>query len=82
MTLVCTYWGGDVPPRRFDVLVDGTKIASESLNRNKPGEFFDVEYPISPELTRGKRQITVKFQAHPGNVAGGVFGLSILQPER
>ena len=73
MTLVCTYWGSDVPPREFDVLVDGKVIGSQALNNNKPGEFFDVEYKIPPELTHGKDKITVRFQGHPGNNAGGVF---------
>ena len=81
MTLVCTYWGSDVPPRKFDVLVDDTVIATQSLNRDKPGEFLEVEYAIPPELTRDKDKITVKFRAHKGNTAGGAFGCAILKPE-
>jgi hypothetical protein len=73
MILVCNFWGSDAGNRAFDVLVDGQKIASVSLQNNKPGEFFDVEYAIPPELTRGKDKITVRFQAHQGNIAGGVF---------
>lgn len=80
-TLCCTYWGGDAPPRRFDVLVDGTRIATQELDRNRPGEFFDVEYPIPAQLTQGKRHVSVRFQAHTGNIAGGVFGLRLLRPE-
>ena len=77
--LCCTYWGGDVPPRKFDLLVDGARIATQDLNRNKPGEFFDVEYAIPAQLTRGKQNVTVRFQAHPGNIAGGLFGLRVLK---
>jgi len=80
MTLVCTYWGSDVPPRTFDLLVDGQKLATQSLDRSKPGEFDDVEYAIPRELTQGKEKITVRFQAHPGNTAGGVFDCAILKP--
>jgi hypothetical protein len=80
-SVCCTYWGGDVPPRRFDILVDGTRIASENFNRNKPDEFFDVEYPIPPQLTSGKPSVTVRFQARAGNLAGGLFGLRLLKPE-
>ncbi len=79
MTLVCTYWGSDVPPRQFDILVDGTKVGSMSLNQNRPGEFFDVEYPLPRELTRDKRSVTVRFQAAKGNTAGGVFGVAMLR---
>jgi hypothetical protein len=54
--------------------VDGTKIGTQSLNNNRPDEFFDVAYPIPPELIRGKQKVTVKLQAHPGEFAGGLFG--------
>ncbi len=81
MTLVCTYWGSDVPPRTFDILVDGEVIATQSLDRNRPGEFLEVEYEIPRELTEGKQQITVRFQAHEGNTAGGAFECATLRPE-
>jgi len=79
MTLACTYWGDDVPPRTFDVLIDGRVIATQSLNRSKPGEFFDVEYAIPPEMTRGKEKVTVRFAPHEGNLAGGVFECVMLR---
>ncbi|MBN2311640.1 MAG: glycoside hydrolase family 127 protein [Candidatus Hydrogenedentes bacterium] len=80
MTLVCVYWGDDVPPRTFDILVDGTKIATQSLNRDKPDAFFEVEYAIPEALTKGKNQVSVRFQAHQGNTAGGVFECAVLKP--
>jgi len=72
--LLCTYWGSDRGRRTFDVLVDGETIATQSLNDNRPGEFFDVIYLIPVELTKGKQKVTVKLQAHPGEFAGGLFG--------
>jgi hypothetical protein len=81
MTLCCTYWGSDVPPRTFDILIGDKVLATQSLDRNKPGEFFDVEYPIPPELTKGKDKVTVRFQAHPNNTAGGVFECATLKPQ-
>jgi uncharacterized protein len=47
--------------------------------RNEPGKFFDVEYPIPEDLTRGKAKVTVRFQAEPEATAGGVFGLRTLE---
>ena len=79
VVLACTYWGDDVPPRTFDILVDDQKLATQSLDRSKPGEFFAVEYPIPAEFVRGKDKVTVTFRAHPGNTAGGVFGCAILK---
>jgi hypothetical protein len=81
MTLLCTWWGSDGGQRTFDIQIDGKAIATQKLLRNKPGEFFDVEYKIPPDLTRDKKAVTVKFQAHPGNFAGGLFGCAILKNE-
>ena len=78
VTLMCTFWGSDFG-RTFDVLVEGQKIATQTLKRSKPGEFFDVEYKIPAELTRDKDKVTVRFQAHPRSIAGGVFGCVMLE---
>src|SRR6185503_20811278 len=76
--LVCSYWGSETGPRNFEILVDGKKIAAQSLQNDKPGEFFDVTYQIPQELTRGKNKITIRFQAQPGNLAGGFYGVRII----
>jgi DUF1680 family protein len=77
--LVCTWWGDESGERAFEILVNGTRIASEKLLHNRPGIFWDAIYPIPTELTRGKEKITVKFQAKPGNFAGGIFGCRLLR---
>lgn len=75
-----TYWGSDAGNRQFDILVDGQKIATEKLDGRRPNEHFDQSYPISAAITQGKSHVTIRFQAHPGNFAGGVFGLRLLKP--
>jgi len=77
--LVCTYWGSDGGGREFDLLVDGKKIATERLESKRPGVFYDQGYPVPAELTKGKERVTVRFQAHPSRMAGGVFGCRILR---
>ena len=77
--LTITYWGSDGGGRDFDILVDGVKIAGESLANRHPNRFFDTSYEIPPDLTRGKNQVTVRFQAHSGGMAGGVFGCRIMK---
>jgi hypothetical protein len=77
--LMVTYWGSDRGNRVFDILIDGRKLATQRLNAPKPGEFTDVTYPVPPDLTKGKQKVTVKFQGHPGSMAGGVFGCRILR---
>ncbi|MBC7328382.1 glycoside hydrolase family 127 protein [bacterium] len=82
MQLAVTYWGSDVGARVFDILIDGMKIATQQLNNNKPGRFFVEIYDLPPELTRGKEKVTVRFQAHPGCLAGGIFDLRTLRKEK
>jgi hypothetical protein len=73
--LVVTYWGSESGPREFDVLVDGEKIATQRLGQDRPGRFWDRIHPLPPQLTSGKSKVKVRFDAHPGNFAGGVFGV-------
>ncbi len=77
--LCVTYWGSDAGNRVFDLLVDNRKIATQRLENNQPGKFFDQSYPIPAELLKGKTEVTVKFQAHPGAWAGGVFGARMMK---
>ncbi len=81
LVLLCTYWGGEGGNRRFDILVEDKVIASPSLGRQAPGKFYDVEYPIPPELLQGRDKVTIKFQAKPDNTAGGIFRCALLRPK-
>ncbi len=77
--LRCAYWGGESGNRVFDILVEGEKLATQTLANNKPGAFFEVEHAIPPRLTEGKANVTVRFAAHPGATAGGLFGARLLR---
>jgi hypothetical protein len=79
MTLNVTYWGSDNGARVFDILVNGQVIATQSLTNSLPGQFFDVQYPIPANLTSNQTQVTVRFQGHPGDTAGGIFGLQMMK---
>ncbi len=72
-------WGSDAGGREFDILVDDVKLASLKLENNRPGVFYDETYPLSQDLIGKKSTVTVKFQAHPGMTAGGIFGCAILR---
>lgn len=77
--LQATFWGDDGGARTFDIAVDGKIIATQKLERNAPGRFFEVEWPLPRELTAGKDRVTVRLQARPENTAGGLFGLATLK---
>lgn len=83
MALSVTYWGDDGGKRTFDILVNGQKVATQTLDHNRPGHLFDVEYPLPAGLTaNAANSITVRFVAHEGSTAGGVFGVATLRAER
>ncbi|MEP7157763.1 MAG: glycoside hydrolase family 127 protein [Betaproteobacteria bacterium] len=79
LVLQATYWG-DERNRRFHILVDGVRIASQTLEANLPGEFIYVDYPIPETLTREKTSVLVRFDPEPGRTAGPVFGCRIFAP--
>ena len=80
LELLVTYWGSDSGDREFDILLDGAKIATQKLENNKPGQFYDQTYPLPQKLTEGKTKVNVRFQARPGKTAGGIFGCAIYRP--
>jgi len=69
VTLVCAYRGSEGRRRAFDILVNGQKVVSESLEYH-PTEQLDREYALPETLTRGKDRVTVKFQAEAQATAG------------
>lgn len=77
--LQATYWGSD-GGREFDISIDGTKLLTEKIENNRPGEFFNVNYTLPLALTRGKNRITVRFESVNGRTAGGVYGLAVGVP--
>ncbi len=72
VTLACTYRGSEGRRRTFDILVDGEKVATQTLEYH-PTEQFDVEYALPAALTEGKASVTVKFQSQPDTTAGAVL---------
>lgn len=77
--LLVTFWGSDSGPRTFDILLDGNHLDTMTLANNDPGRFFDRVYALPATVLEAKDRITVRFQGHPGNFAGGVFGLRIVR---
>jgi uncharacterized protein len=80
-TLVCTFRGSEGRLRSFDILVDGEKLVTQTLEIH-PSKLFDFEYPLPEQLTRGKERITVKFQAQPNASIGSILDVRVAQLER
>jgi hypothetical protein len=75
VALVVEYWGGFPGAKTFDILVNDKLLETENISGKKEGQFINVQYDIPEDDSRGKTKITVKFQAHPHNTAGPVFGV-------
>jgi hypothetical protein len=76
MVLQTTYWG-DESNSHFRLIIDGTAIGTERLPAHLPS-FFDRNYPIPEELTRGKSSVVVRFEPEPDANAGPVYECRML----
>ena len=76
------YWGGETRRHRFEVLVEGEVVATQSLFDDRPGEVFPVEYPIPERLARGRERVRVAFRPVPGGSTGAVFDVRTVRPAR
>jgi hypothetical protein len=77
--LAVDYWGGFPGAKTFDILVNEKIISTENISGKKDGQFITVQYDIPVELTKGKSRVIVKFQAHPMNTAGPIFGIRTIK---
>jgi DUF1680 family protein len=79
---VVTYNRQERADRSFQILIDGVKLADQTIERLSPEErsaFFDVEYTIPPQLVQGKQKVTVRFQASPGSEVAAVYGIRMIR---
>ncbi len=79
MALVVTYHAEARRPKVFDVQVDGRRIAEQVVDDSGEPDFFDVEYEISADVTRGKERVTVRFQATTEEGLSPVFGVRMIR---
>lgn len=73
--LVVTYYGRD--RRNFGIRVDDQILADVRLPGDRGDLFFDVSYPL-PANALGKT-VTIRFQAEPNSLAGGIYGVRVVK---
>jgi uncharacterized protein len=85
MAMIVTYHGEERQTRTFEILVDGARVGEQTIERHRPGSptksFFDAEYAIPADLTRGKQKVTVRFQATGGAETATVFGVRLIRAD-
>jgi len=81
VVLAVTYNGGDAG-RRFDVLVNGTRLTTEELKGEHPGQFFERRYELPAEVLAAapEGKLTIKFTGING-LAGGVFDVRVMRTD-
>jgi hypothetical protein len=84
MKLVVTYSNDESQARAFEILVDGTRIGGETMERRSPEQvvrFLDVEYALPESVCKGKEKVTMRFQAANGNEIAAVYGLRMIRAD-
>jgi hypothetical protein len=82
MVLAVTYNRNERYRRAFEILVDGVKIADQTMEGRSPHEksvFFDVRYAVPDALVAGKQKVTVRFQATGGSEVAAVYGIRMVR---
>ena len=83
LNLMVRYWGYETADRTFDILIDGERLVEENLvGKWNKSELVNVEYPIPASMLKGKQSVTVTFRSRPGTIAGGVFYVRLVKPEK
>ncbi len=78
LCLIVRYWGAEWGKRKFDIFIDDKKLISEdNTGKWNQSMFQETVYDIPDLMVRGKDQISVKFQALPGNTAGAVYSIRL-----
>ncbi len=77
-SLLLTYIGDD-KDRKFDILVEGRKIATEEWAGGVSGKFYTKAYVLPGELVEKKQKITVRVEASYNKTAGRIFGARIIK---
>ncbi|MGN6505476.1 MAG: beta-L-arabinofuranosidase domain-containing protein [Tepidisphaeraceae bacterium] len=77
--LLCTYWGGETVKRSFEISVNGKPLAHQVLANDRPGEFFDVSYPLPRELTEAGGTVRIRFYSSEHSTVGGCFGARMIR---
>jgi uncharacterized protein len=82
LRLIVTYSADARRPGSFEVLVDGTRVAEQSVPRRSPEqkvEFLDLGIDVAADLVQGKKKVTVRFKAKDGTQIPGIFGVRLVR---
>lgn len=74
LSLIVRYWGAETGSRKFDIYIDDEKLVTEDISGKwNQRKFQEIEYTIPDTMVKGKKIVSVKFEALQGNTAGAVY---------
>jgi len=74
--LVCVFGGGE-KESAFDILVDGVKIAAQTVAAATGAEYVEQKYAIPEELLSGKNRVAVTFRARDNKPTAQLYDCMI-----
>ena len=79
-TLRVTYYGGD-KDRMFDIYLNDNLLTTVHLDGSRGNTFFHENYDLPSEMLEDLSgdTFTVKFKAHEGSIAGGIYYVRLLK---
>ncbi len=77
--LVMTYWGNDRNHPDFKILVDGKQVATDTLEGKPLNRYYDVDYPLPVDATKGKSTVKVRIESSASHVGPTVGGARIVR---
>jgi hypothetical protein len=78
--LACVFGGGE-KESAFDILVDGVKIATESIGTSKETEIVERKYDIPRELVGGKQRVAITFRARNNKPTAELYDCVVSRPK-
>lgn len=73
-----TYFGAD-DGRQFTIFINNQELADVELPEGKGAEFYHVHYPLPENLAGQTEVLELRFEAKPGSIAGGIYGVRLLR---
>lgn len=80
LNLLLRFWGTNWDNRKFDILIDDVKLATEDVRKWNIYDFREEVYSIPAEMLRGKEKIRVRFQAPENGIAGAIYFVRLFKP--
>ncbi len=74
------FWGQDEwKSSEFDIYVDDKKLCEvNNTHKYRTSQFKFEEYPIPAEMLKGKKEVRIKFVAHPQRQIGQIYEVRLL----